>query len=158
MVDKDAIREELEATRSAYHELLASISDRDWPRKSANPDMTVKELMWHTAWALGFIHRSIDSVSRGRGFNPPGFLVNPLRGFAMHLLALRATREKSAARYDQGHARLITRLDAMRDEDWAAEARIFGETRTALSYFEQVRTHFEEHGADVRTVVEGRAG
>jgi len=37
MTTREEIRAELEATRAAYHELLDSLSDEDWHKKSGNP-------------------------------------------------------------------------------------------------------------------------
>jgi hypothetical protein len=151
--DKDALRRDLEATRGAYHELLSSLSADDWRQRSGNPDFTVKALMWHMAWALGWLARSVDRVRQGKGFNPPGLLVDPLRELAIRAYALRATPDRAARKYDAGHAMLLDRLEAMRDEDWAITVTQFGEQRTAEWYLRQPVAHFAEHAADVRAAV-----
>jgi uncharacterized protein (TIGR03083 family) len=151
--DKQQIRDDLEGTRRAYHELLESLSEDDWRRRSGNPDFTVKALMWHMAWALGWLARSIDRVRQAKGFNPPGFLVNPLRELAIRAYALRATPERAARRYDEGHAALLARLDEVRDDEWSITVTQFGEPRTAEWYLRQPIEHFAEHGADVQTVL-----
>jgi len=69
--DTVSIRADLEATRAAYHELLASLSDADWHRRSGNPSLTVKQLMWHMAWSMTFMAGAVDGVLRSRSFNPP---------------------------------------------------------------------------------------
>lgn len=150
--DRESIRQGLEATRAAYHELLASLSADDWRSKSGNPHLTVKQLMWHIAWAMGWISRSVDAVKRGRGLGVPRFLIDPGRLLAMRWLARGATPEAAARAYDAGHTALLQRLDALRDEDWARSARRFGEVRSVEWYFRHVAEHFAEHAADVRAV------
>jgi hypothetical protein len=151
--DKQQLRADLEETRAAYHELLASLSEDDWRRKSGNPDLTVKELMWHMAWGLGWLARGVDAVNTGRGFNPPSFLLEPARRIAMHLVARQATPERAAQRYDEGHHSLLAKLEAMRDEQWERSVKQFGEVRDAIWYFREPVEHFEEHAADVRAVL-----
>jgi uncharacterized protein (TIGR03083 family) len=148
--DREALRAELEATRAAYHELLASLSEDDWNRKSGNPDLTVKELLWHLAWAMGWMARSAEAVRRGRSLRLPASLIEPGRKFAMRWLARGATREAAARAYDEGHAALLARFDATRDDEWSRSANRLGEVRTVGWYFRQPAEHFAEHAADVR--------
>ena len=148
--DKQQLRDELEKTRTAYHELLGSLSAEDWNRKSGNPDLTVREAMWHMAWSMGWLGGSIDRVSKGKDFNPPAFLMEPARRFAIWWLALRATPERAAERYNQGHDALVARLDAVPDADWALSIQLFGETRNIEWFARQPPEHFEEHARDVR--------
>ena len=56
-LDKAAIAREMEAVRTAYHELLARLPEDALGRRSRNPDMLVKELMWHMAWSMGCLSR-----------------------------------------------------------------------------------------------------
>jgi hypothetical protein len=151
--DKQQIRDDLESTRRAYHELLASLTGADWRRRSGNPDFTVKALMWHMAWAPGWLARSVDRVQRAKGLNPPRFLVNPLRELVIRTYALRATPERAARRYDECHAALLARLDAVQDDEWSITVTQFGEPRTAEWYLRQPVEHFAEHAADVHAVL-----
>ena len=150
--DKAEIRAELEATRARFHELLGAINDEDWTRKSGNPDMSVRELVWHLAWAVGWMAQSVDAVKRGKRLWLPRPLVDQLRALAMRWLARNATPAGAAAKYDEGHAALLAKLDAVSDGDWQLRAERFGETRTVEWCFRQPARHFEEHAADVRAV------
>jgi hypothetical protein len=158
MIDKDAVRRELEQTRNAYHELLASLSDAEWNGRSRNPDMSIKQLMWHTAWAMSWMSRSIDAVREGKSMRAPGFLIEPGRKLAMWWLARGATPDAAARKYDEGHIALLQKLETLSEEDWTRSATRFGEQRTVEWYFRHPTAHFEEHAADVRAVVEGAAG
>ena len=148
--DKDALRAEMEATRGAYHQLLSSLSQEDWGRKSGNPDMTVKDLMWHVAWAMGWLSGSVDAVKAGRRLWLPPILVDPLRALAMRWLARNVTQEVAARKYDEGYNALLEKLVTVSGGDWLRSARRFGETRTVEWCFKQPALHFEEHAADVR--------
>lgn len=150
MPEKQALRDELEATRAAYHELLASLTDANWKRKSGNPDLTIKELMWHMAWSMGWISGSIDAVRSGKDLRAPGFVIEPARKLAMRWLARAATPQRAAQRYDAGHTALLAKLAAVSDDDWQRSAKRFGAVRTVEWYFRHPREHFEEHAADVR--------
>ena len=151
--DKAALQAEMETTRAAYHELLSSLSQEDWRRASGNPDMTVKDLMWHLAWAMGWLSGSVDAVKRGRRLWLPPILVDPLRALAMRWLARNATQELAARKYDEGYNALIDKLAGVIDGDWLRSARRFGESRTVEWCFRQPALHFEEHAADVRPVL-----
>lgn len=153
MPDKQAIRDELQATQRAYHELLAALSPDDWRRQSGNPEMTIKELMWHIAWSTGWMAGSIDAVKSGKSFSPPAFIVEPGRKLAMRWLARRATPESAAQKFDESYATLLAKLDTIGDDEWQREANRFGETRSVEWYFRHVPEHFQEHATDVRAAL-----
>ena len=113
--------------------------------------------MWHMAWSMSWLSRSVDRVRLGR--RPllnrlPSNLADPLRKLAMRWLARRATPERAAQAYDAGHRDLLTKLTAVKDE-WQLATRRFGETRTLEWHFRQPTAHFAEHAADVRAVLGG---
>ena len=158
MIDREAVRRELDATRGAYHELLASITEDSWQRKSGNPDMTVKQLMWHVAWATAWMAGSIDAVREGKSIGAPAFLLEPGRKLAMWWLARGATPEAAGRKYDEGHAVLIEKLDTVPEEEWSRTAMRFGQERSVEWYFRHPPEHFVEHAADVRSAIAERPG
>jgi hypothetical protein len=155
--DKQAIRAEIEATRRAYHDLLASLSPGDWSRRSGNPDLTIKELMWHMAWSMTWMASSLDAVKTGKSLRLPSFLIEPGRKLAMRWLARRATPESAARKYDEGHDALLAGLEAVRDDEWSLSAMRFGEVRTVMWFIGQPQRHFAEHAADVRAALPAHA-
>jgi hypothetical protein len=157
MADKQAIRSGLTATRDAYHELLAALTPDDWPRRSGNPEMTIKELMWHMAWSMGWMAGSIDAVKSGKSFSPPSFIVEPGRKLAMRWLARRATPGAAAKKFDDSCDALLAKLDTIGDDEWQREANRFGETRSVEWYFRHVPEHFQEHATDVRAALTSHA-
>ena len=65
--DREAIRAELEATKAGYHELLASLSEEDWNKKSANPAWSVRQLMWHIGRGMELLSRGVGQCRKGKG-------------------------------------------------------------------------------------------
>jgi Mycothiol maleylpyruvate isomerase N-terminal domain len=151
--ERQQLRDDLALTRREFHKLLSSISSDDWDRRSANPELTVKELMWHTAWSMSWLAESVDSIKRGKSLRAPSFLVEPGRKLTMRWLARRATPERTAEKYEQGHVALCAKLGEVHDEEWSLAATRFGEMRTVEWVFRHAPEHVEEHARDVRAVL-----
>jgi len=146
---RDAIRAELVATRDAYHELLNSLSDEDWKKRSGNPAWTVGQLMWHIAWGNGFAPRGVADCKRGRGLNPPQFITNTVNMLITRWGARRATPQSVAEKYDASHTAIVAALDEVKEDEWSRGAKIFGEFETVESALRSPVEHFKEHEADV---------
>lgn len=146
---KGAIRTELEDTKRRYHQLLDSLSPEDWNKKSANPSWNVRQLMWHLANAAGFILQGIDHCRKGKGPNPPQFLVNPANNLMTTFGARGATPESVAAKYDAAHAKFLAALEGVQDDEWQKSAVAFGSETTIEQCFHDLTVHFNEHEADI---------
>jgi hypothetical protein len=146
---RDAIRTELAATRDAYHELLDSLSPEDWKKKSGNPAWSVGQLMWHIAWAGGFVPRGVADCKRGKGMNPPQFVTDTLNMLITRWGARRATPQSVAEKYDAAHAAVLATLDEVKEDEWDKGAKVFGEFETVESALRSPVSHFKEHEADV---------
>ncbi len=146
---RDTIRAELETTRTAYHELLNSLSPEDWKKKSGNPAWSVGQLMWHIAWGDGFAPRAVADCKRGRGLNPPQFIGNTVNMLITRLGASRATPQSVAEKYDAAHTAILAVLDKVKEGEWDKGAKIFGEFFTVESVLRSPVSHFKEHEADV---------
>jgi uncharacterized protein (TIGR03083 family) len=149
-VDRNAIRAELEDTRSRYSELLDSLSEEDWKRKSGNPAWTVGQLMWHLGRGMEFFSETVDYCRRGKAPNPPGFLIDIGNTILTRFGSRGATRESVGAKYDAAHEKLVALLDGVRDDEWHKGVTAYGRLHTIESVFRSVTEHFEEHEADIR--------
>ena len=147
--DRAAIRDELAETRDRFRALLNSLSAADWKVKSANPAWTVGQLMYHMAWATGFMVSELNSAKRGRGFNPPRFVVDSVNVMITRIGAMRANRASIARKYDAGTDALIKALDGVRDEEWASSSTNFGVTNTVEHVFHIPAEHFSEHAPEI---------
>ncbi len=147
--DRGAIRAELEATKTGYHELLTSLSDEDWKKKSANPAWNVRQLMWHLAWANGFIPSGVDRCKKEKGFNRPESISNMINTWMTRIGSRGATPQSVGEKYDKAHRDAIASLDGVQDGEWTKGAKIFGEFQTVESTLRSPVGHFKEHEADI---------
>lgn len=148
--DREAVRAELEATRTAFHDLLKSLSPEDWKKKSGNPAWSVGQLMWHIPWATGYVPRVVNACRQGKGFNPPAWLMDPVNVLITRVGSRGATSKSVAAKYDAVHAAIIACLEGVQDGEWQMSVRSFGERYTVESAFHGAAGHFREHEADIR--------
>jgi hypothetical protein len=148
-IDKQAIREELGSTRQAYHDLLDSLSEEDWRKKSANPAWSVGQLMWHLSEGMEFFPRSVEYCRKGKGPNPPQFLVNPGNVLLTKFRSRGATPASVREKFDGGHEKLLASLEGVRDDEWEKRSRIYGNEYTIRSTFAEVGVHFREHEQDI---------
>lgn len=103
LLDREAIRNELEQTREDYHQLLRSLSDADWKTRSGNPAWKVGQLMRHLAWGAGYFPKGVEECRRGKAMNPPTWLMNPLNMVITRVGSRGATPASVAEKYDEWH-------------------------------------------------------
>jgi DinB superfamily len=154
LVDRNAIRVELEATRSRYHELLGSLSEEDWGKKSGNPSWNVRQLMWHLGRGMEFFSETVDQCRKGKAPNPPGFLIDIGNTLMTRFGSRGATKESVGAKYDEAHEKLLAELDGVRDDEWQKGVTAYGRQHTIESVFRSVTEHFQEHEADIKKGLE----
>ncbi len=147
--DRQAIRAEIESTRTAFHELLDSLSDEDWKRKTANPAWSVGQLMWHLGRGMEFFTQNIAYCRKGRAPNPPAWLIAPGNVLLTRFGSRDATRASAGEKYDRGHEALLACLEGVGDDEWAKAVRAFGSDYTIESTFNQVAKHYREHESDI---------
>ncbi len=147
---REAIRAELEATRSQYHELLNSLSDEDWNKKSGNPSWNVRQLMWHLAWAGGFTASGVESCRKGKGTNPPNWIADIANTWITRIGSRGATRESVGREVRRGAQKVIASLDGVQDDEWQKSARVFNREMTIEKTFRDHVEHFKEHEADIK--------
>ncbi|MEX2159086.1 MAG: DinB family protein [Dehalococcoidia bacterium] len=147
--DRSALRAELESTRKDFHELLVSLSDEDWKKKSANPAWSVGQLVWHLTWGLEFTPKAVGYCRKGKAPNPPSWLVAPGNVLITRFGSRGATRASAGEKYDRSHAVILETLGGVRDDEWHKGTRAYGIDYTIESLFREVSAHFREHEADI---------
>lgn len=150
MVDKDALRAELDATRDAFVELARGLSPGDWKQRSGNRAWNVRQVMSHIAKSVAPTAGSINMVRNGKGFNPPSFIAGPVNVLMTRMGARKATPDSVIETYNEGHERLLAALESVADDEWSKGARFFGKSETIESLLRSVVSHFHEHEADIR--------
>ena len=155
---RGAIRAELEGTDAAYRQLVGEIGDANWKTRSGIPAWTCGQLAWHLASSLGFIAGQLEGATKGKGTNPPGFLM-PLLFKASELRVRVASRKATPASvladFDAGMKRVLALLDATDDQTLPMSAKSFLDARTVAEMFGLPASHFEEHAGDIRKVLRG---
>jgi DinB superfamily len=150
--DREVIRAELEATRAAYHRLVNSLSAADWKKRSSNPAWRVGQLAWHLAWGAGYFPKGVEECRRGKSRTPPAWILNPLNMLITRIGSRGATPQSVLEKYDAAHARIITSLEGVRDDEWDKGVKplgAFGAYKTVELVFHSVTLHFREHEADI---------
>jgi len=155
-IDKHALRVDLEATHTAYRELVAQISEDKWNAKSGNPAWTCGQLAWHLADGVKFSTGVIGNARKGQQTNPPSFLM-PLalkaNEFNVRRKSSRATRESVLAGYERSLRDLLQLLDETPPGDFGVRKTNFGQTQTIEEMFRISIEHFAEHAPQVRAVL-----
>jgi len=147
---KGAIRADLEATKTQYHELRNSLSEEDWNKKSGNPSWNVRQLMWHMAWANGFTAQGVESCRKGKGTNPPNWIADFGNTWITRLGSRGATPQSVGEKYDESHTKVLAALETVHDDEWQKGARVFNQDMTIESTLRSIAEHFREHEADIK--------
>ena len=148
---REEIRAELEATRAAFLELLAGLSDADWRRPTRNPAWAVGELLHHLVWSLEQLPREVASARRGKGmFNLPPFLRDPLGALYTRFGARQQSLTTIARRYDAAYTAVMQTLDEVQDDEWQRGAPFWGEGFISIEgLFRAQAHHLAEHRGDI---------
>jgi hypothetical protein len=147
---REAIRAELETTRTQYHELLNSLSDEDWKRRSGNEGWAAGQVLWHIAWGAGYFPQGVEACRKGKARNPPPWLMNPANFLITRIGSRRATPASVAAKYDAAHAAILACLDGVKDDEWQLGVKSFGRFTTIEGTVERFNDHFREHEAEIK--------
>lgn len=126
----ESIRSELESTRSAFHALLASLSEEDFDRQSLNPGWTNGEILAHMLFGF-IILNALLPMARiwgrlpGNSSKPFTWLLNastrPFNWF--NALGARMqgkvfTYERIENFYDNVYVSLLRKVDSVREDEW----------------------------------------
>jgi uncharacterized damage-inducible protein DinB len=156
-----ACRAELESTRQAFHELLATLAPEDWDRPSRNPSWTIGEILWHIANYLLIIPDQLIWLQTNTFPDPLAWSADELNAGNVQ-----QTREDAhgqsfttlAQLYETGHAATLAALDSVRDHEWQIGVQMpdmgptfSGEYRTIEALFRYHARHFAEHAAEIPT-------
>ena len=154
-----ALRAELEATRQAFHALLAALAPADWDRLSLNPRWTIGEVLWHITLYLEIIPQQLvwlQTHSFPDPFNGSADELNEGNVEQTRAGAQEQTFASIGQAYEAGHAATLAALGTVRDHEWSIGVRMpdmgptfTGEFRTIEALFRYHARHFAEHAAQI---------
>lgn len=152
-VDRAALRAELEATRTAFHAFLNSLTPDQWRQKSPSSLWTMGEIAVHLTWALEQLPQEVESARRGKGmFNSPKRLdplTDRLSYWLTRWLARKATPEVIGGRYDAAMTAVLQTLAQVKESDWTLGAPFYGHGfYTIAELFRTPTEHLAEHTAE----------
>lgn len=145
--ERQTMRAELEATRTAFLAFLDSLSEDQWHQKSLDSAWTVGEVMVHLLWALEQLPKEVASARRGKGmFNMPKMLADPLSYWYTRWMARSATPESISRRYNAAMTAVLRTLDNVKESDLTLGAPFYGHGfYTIADLFHTPAEHFAEH-------------
>jgi hypothetical protein len=158
----EALRQEIEETRIAFHELLISIPDEAFKPPSDNPAWTIGEVLYHMSLAPRFLSHDVKMILNQNWLYRiipviiPGWLFDWLNKKLTKYGARNLTREFLAAEYDRAHQATLKALDEVEEADFEKKLNypdwdpsLSGEV-TLERLFHYVRVHFDAHAAEIR--------
>ncbi|MBI4312365.1 MAG: DinB family protein [Chloroflexi bacterium] len=154
---RQAVRAEMEATRIAFHGLLASMTLEDWRRRSVILEWTNGQLAAHIlSYVSAVIPRGVRFAQKGKrtaGF-PPWLvktgLADRINVLSARWIARNLTPASTRAAYDEAHGALLALLEETPEDEWWKSTYIFGKQMTIRELFMSHARHLEEHLPHVR--------
>ncbi|WP_232794068.1 maleylpyruvate isomerase N-terminal domain-containing protein [Pseudofrankia saprophytica] len=145
---------ELNSVRADFHELVATIREKDWERRPPGSEWTVRQIMYHLAMGQELFASGLGGARRSLSFTPPVTVGNRINNVMTVWGARRADGASIRRKFDRGHHRLASILSTVQAEEWGNRGvQNFRGRETVESTYGVVRAHFEEHAADVRVVL-----
>jgi hypothetical protein len=161
MDNRQRLREEIEATRQAYHRLLDSIPEQAYALPSTNPAWNVGQVLYHMSIAPRLMVLDVQMIGGQRWIYRLVPKIIPRRLFDWlntHLTrygARRISQAFLAQEYDQAHAATLRALDALNEADLAQsmpypdwDPLLTGEV-TMEYLFGYIRRHFDSHADQI---------
>jgi hypothetical protein len=154
---REAIHTELESTRRAFHALLAEITIEDLSKPSLNPAWTVGEVLYHMSLAPKNLPSDVWLI-RNLKWIPkfPAGTFNRLNVIFTRRGARNTTHESLAEAYEQAHAKALTCLESIHDDEWNLGTTypdwepLLSDYVTIERLFHYLSLHFESHADDIR--------
>jgi uncharacterized damage-inducible protein DinB len=162
---REQLRNEIEDTWTAFHQLLDSLPDETFTLPSGNPAWTIGEVLYHMSLAPRFLISDVriitgqSWITRLLPVLMPTRLFNWLNKVLTRYGARQLSRQFLAQEYDRAHTSTLQALDSVSDDDFSL--RVFypdwdpllsGEV-TLERLFHYVKNHFDAHAAQINQVI-----
>jgi len=159
---RDQLRQEINETHQAFHQLLNEISDESFSLPSDNPAWTVGEVLYHMSLAPRFLTSDLRMILSQRWLYTliPVIAPKPLFDWFNKVLtrygASKLSRQFLANEYDKAHISALRALESLTDQDFQRSINypdwdplLSGEV-TVERLFRYIKVHFESHAAQIR--------
>lgn len=154
---EEAICAELEATREAFHALLAAIPDEAWEKAVGDGAWNVREVLYHIVFVYAAIPREVNVIRRGWWFpKPPAWLFDWFNALLVRWGARGQTKESIARKYEQAHRGNLNLLRQIGAEEWSKSTvypdvdPYFRDEVSVAQLFRLHPDHFKRHAVEVQ--------
>jgi hypothetical protein len=159
---REQLGAEIEATRRAYHHLLAEVPESAYGQPSGNPAWTIGDVLYHMSLAprlLGTDLKLILNFNWAYRLIPlvvPKALFNGLNARLTRFGARRPSRTFFAKAYDRAHGAALRALDTVPDSAWQRRVYypdwdpLLSGWVTVERLFHYVGRHYESHAEQIR--------
>ena len=151
---RQALRDELEETRTLFFDLASQTDETNWNNQSGNPAWTVGQVMGHIVMIFEAIPWKMEQLRKGKGApGLPKFLFDPINAFSTRRTARKYNPGNIRSAYDDAHEQALETLDSIQDHEWELAASFFGVHQDTAELFHYHAKHVREHEPDVRAGV-----
>lgn len=167
MSKHEELRQEIEATREAFHKMLASIPDEAFSLPSDNPAWTIGEVIFHMTLAPHFLTADLRLIigqawiSCVLGLLVPKSLFDWLNKTFTRRWARKLSRQGLGDAYDKAHVNALEALDSVQQDDFQRSLQypdydplLTGEVNVER-LFRYIKIHFEAHAEQINKIITG---
>lgn len=164
---REELRQEIENTRTSFHELLDSIPDKALKLPSDNPAWTIGEVLYHMSLAPRFLSQDVKMITTQNWLYKiipviiPKQLFDWLNKKLTKYGARKLSRKFISVEYDKAHLSTIKALDEVKEADFYKKLNypdwdplLSGEV-TLERLFHYIKLHFEAHAKQIRLIEKG---
>jgi len=151
------LRDELESTRQAFHNLLGDVSENDFDKPSLNPEWTIGEMLYHMSLAPRGLPLDVRLIRHLKWVPKlPAGPFNRLNVYFTRRGARNVTRKSLGETYDQAHAETIKALESVKSDEWDLGVQypdwdpMLSGYVTLEVLFHYIKRHFDSHEKDIR--------
>lgn len=166
MSTREQLRQEIEATRVAFYQLLDSIPEEAYDLPSDNPAWTVGEVLYHMSIAPRLLGNDVKMIVQQNWIYRlvPALIPKAVFDWLNKVLTRYGARNLShdflAREYDQAHNAALQALDGVADTDFGKRLHypdwdpLLSGDVTLERLFHYVKVHFDAHAVQIRRILD----
>ena len=145
----EELRTEIEQARKGFHDLLQSLSEEDFRKKSGNDAWSNGQLMWHMGRGVAYIPELVERSRNGKNLNLPRGVFDFINPWLTRWGSRGAKLNTVGQFYDEATEKALAVLGTVNDDEWDKTAVITGNEWSVEHHFRIPGEHFAEHKADI---------
>lgn len=158
---REQLRAEIEATCGDFHQLLSAIPDEMLDLPSANPEWTIREVLYHMSLAPRNLPADVSMIKKLRWVPklPPGPF-DRLNAYLTRRGARGLDKISLAEKYDQATEKALQALESVQDDQWQLGVEypnwdpMLSGFVTLERLFHYIALHFKVHADEIKAGLE----